>query len=107
MIARLPRASMLIAAALCGNGLSAAEIVVAPAQIDLLGWRTTAQLQVTLVEQGRRTDVTREAEWVWQGPANVVAVDDRRQVTAEADGRGTLVLQDPFGLAGHIGSSAL
>lgn len=70
----------------------AAEVVVAPAQISLVGWRSSAQLQATLIDNGKRTDVTRELEWNWQGPANVVAVNDKRLVTAEADGEGTLVV---------------
>jgi hypothetical protein len=77
----------------CGDVIALADnVVVTPDRIDLIGWRTTAQLQVTLVDQDRRTDLTRETEWAWQGPPNIVSIDDRRQITAEADGQGTLVL---------------
>ncbi len=87
----LVRNLVLLTSLLSATGVRA-EIVVSPTEIALPGWRTTAQLQITLVENGKRTDVTRETEWAWQGPGDMMSVDDRRQVTAEADGAGVLVL---------------
>ncbi len=71
---------------------SAGEIVVSPDQVQLTGRRSTAQLQVTFVEDGRRTDVTRETEWSWQGPNGMISISQQRLVMAEADGIGTLIL---------------
>ncbi len=72
--------------------LSAAELIIAPEKIELSGWRTTAQIQATWVEDSRRTDVTRELKWAWNGPVGLVSVDERRQVTSELDGQGSLLL---------------
>ena len=66
---------------------------MAPTEIHLVGRGATAQIQVTLVDQGQTTDLTREAGWTWQGPADILSVDGRRKVTAEADGQGTLAIQ--------------
>lgn len=72
--------------------VSGAELAVAPAQIELSGWGATTQLQATWIDPDRRSDVTRESEWTWRGPLGILSLDDRRLVTAIADGQGSLVL---------------
>lgn len=89
---RLNWFAICLSVALVQTG-SAAEVVLSPAEIRLTGWRSSVQLQATLVEGVRRTDITRELEWDFQGPAGVVSVTDKRLVRAETDGSGTLRLR--------------
>jgi len=90
----LMRISALTVAATLFVAMSveAAEIVVQPDRIDLNGRQTSVQLQVTSVSEGVRTDVTRDAQWKWMGPESLIAVTDRRRVTGNADGVGTLTI---------------
>jgi len=95
MVASRSRSSICLFATLVWlmtASANATELVVAPAQVEINGWRATSQLQATLIENRLRTDVTRELEWTWQGPENVIALNDRKLVSAESDGSGTLVV---------------
>ncbi|MBI1349072.1 DUF1553 domain-containing protein [bacterium] len=68
----------------------ASRIVVQPAAISLKGQGAGAQVVLTVTENGRQIDLTREAELEWLGAGNVVQIDDHRMISAMGDGQGEL-----------------
>jgi hypothetical protein len=73
--------------------VTAGEVWIAPERLELTGWGSRAQIVVSTMENGRHIDLTRAVECSLEmvGPP-VVTVDDRRCVTAVADGSATLVV---------------
>jgi len=70
--------------------LSAADIVVQPAEISLGGQGTGSQLVLTVTENGRQIDLTREAEIELVGLDQIATIDDRRMISAVGDGQGQM-----------------
>ncbi len=75
-----------------GNDCAAA-ILCRPASIELTRAGAGVQLVISTIEAGRHVDLTREAELTFAGPSGPVSIDERRFITAVADGETSLVVR--------------
>lgn len=86
----LAAACSFVLVVLSTHTLCASNIACQPQTIQLTGQGAAAQIVVTITEQGRQIDLTREADVEWIGPENVVHINERRLISATGDGQGQL-----------------